>query len=51
MSRVVKITMEVDEAELKEFLDDHYGYDEEDDKEYSDEEIEIAIKDEIGCLI
>ena len=45
-----KVTIEVDEGELQEFLDDHYGNEPEDNEEYTDEEIEIAIKDEIGCL-
>lgn len=46
-----KITIEVDEAELKEFMDNHYGWEPEDDMKYSDEDIERAIKEEIGCLI
>lgn len=47
---MVKVNLELDEGELKEFLDSHYGYEECDNMEYSEEETEQAIRDTIGCL-
>ena len=48
----MKIVIDLDNQQLKEFLDDHYGHEEDEQEldDYTDEEIEQAIKDEIGIL-
>lgn len=48
----MRIEIDLDDEQLKEFLDDHYGYEEceQELKNYTDEEIEIAIKDAVGVI-